>query len=96
MSFQRFVVERWEPSILPTLRFSTARNYRHLVRRHLLPFLGVIRLPEIGPADVQMLVAEKSKRYAPKTVLSLRNLLSKIFGTAKLWGYLQTNPAQGA
>ena len=95
MSFQRYVLERWEPSILPTLRFSTARNYRHLIRRHLLPFLGGIRLPEIGPADVQMLVAEKSKRFAPKTVLSLRNLLSKIFGTAKLWGYLQANPAQG-
>ena len=95
MGFEQFVVERWEPNILPTLRFSTARNYRHLTRRHLLPFFADICLPEIGTADVQMFVAEKSKRFAPKTVLSLRNLLSKIFGTAKLWGYLQTNPAQG-
>lgn len=78
------------------LRFSTARNYRHLVRRHLLPFFGQIRLPEIGSADVQMFLAEKAKRYSPKTLLSLRNLLSKILGTANKWGYLQTNPAQGA
>jgi integrase len=94
-SFERFVLERWEPNVLPMLRFSTARNYRHLVRRHLLPFFGQIRLPDIGPADVQMFLAEKSKRYSPKTLLSLRNLLSKIFGTAQKWGYLQTNPAQG-
>src|SRR6266849_912939 len=37
-TFERFVLDRWEPNILPMLRFSTARNYRHLVRRHLLPF----------------------------------------------------------
>jgi len=96
VDFERFVVERWEPNILPTLRFSTARNYRHLIRRHLLPFFGQVRLAEIGPADVQMFLAEKAKRFAPKTVLALRNLLSKIFGTAQRWGYLQQNPARGA
>lgn len=96
MGFERFVVEVWEPNILDTLRFSTARNYRHLVRRHLLPFFGSIKLPEIGAVDVQGFLAGKSKRYAPKTVLSLRNLLSKIFGTAQRWDYLQANPAKGA
>lgn len=94
--FQNFVVERFEPAILPTLRFSTSRNYRHMIRKHLLPFFGDHRLPDIGPADVQIYLAEKSKHYSPKTVLSLRNLLSKIFGTAQTWGYLQANPAKGA
>lgn len=94
--FGPFVTERWEPNMLPVLRYSTARNYRHLIRRHLLPFFGRIPLPEITPADVQMFLADKSKRFAPKTVLSLRNLLSKIFGTAQKWGYLVSNPARGA
>jgi integrase len=94
-TFERFVLDRWEPNILPMLRFSTARNYRHLIRRHLLPFFGQVRLPDIGSADVQMFLADKSKRYSPKTLLSLRNLLSKIFSTAQKWGYLQMNPAQG-
>src|SRR5580698_7909675 len=95
-TFEQYVVERWEPNMLPTLRFSTSRNYRHLIRRHLLPFFGKIPLAEIGPADVQMFIAERSKKLAPKSVLSLRNLLSKIFGTAQKWGYLQANPATGA
>lgn len=93
--FEHYVVGRWEPVIYPLLRFSTSRNYKHLVRRHLLPFFGKMRLSEIGAAEVQMFLAQKSKAYAPKTVLSLRNLLSKIFGTAQKWGYLQVNPAHG-
>jgi integrase len=60
----------------------------------LVPFFGVIRLPEIGPAEVQIFIAEKSKRFAPWTVHQLLSLLSKIFGTAVKWGYLQSNPAR--
>lgn len=96
ITFQRFVLERWEPNIYPTLRHSTQRNYRWYVRRHLLPFFGTMRLPEIGAADVQVFVGQKSKQIAPKTVICLRNLLSKIFNTARRWGYLNGNPAQGA
>ena len=93
ITFERFVLERWEPNILPTLRYSTARNYRHVVRKHLLPFLGEIALPDVGVADVQMLIADKSKRYAPWTIHQVRSVLSKVFSTAQKWGYLTTNPA---
>ncbi len=96
VSFERFVLERWEPNIYPTLRYSTQRNYRYLVRRYLLPFFGRMYLSEIGAADVQVFLSAVSKRIAPRTVLSLRNRLLKIFGTAKRWGYLQLNPADGA
>jgi hypothetical protein len=60
-----------------------------------MPFFGAMRLSEIGRADVQMFLADKSKRVAPRTVLTLRNRLSKIFTVAVQWGYLQMNPAQG-
>ncbi len=93
--FERFVLERFEPNILPTLRFSTARLYRHLSRRHLIPFFGTMRMSEIGPADVQMFLTGVSKRVSPRTVLSLRNRLSKVFATAVLWGYIQKNPVKG-
>ena len=95
ISFERFVLERFEPNILPTLRFSTGRFYRHLSRRHLIPFFGEMRMSEIGAADVQMFLTGVSKRVSPRTVLSLRNRLSKIFSTAGLWGYIQRNPVKG-
>ena len=96
ITFERFVLERWEPNIYPTLRYSTQRNYRWYVRRHLLPFFGAMQLPEIGAADVQVFISRKSRQIAPKTVVCLRNLLSKIFGTAQRWEYLNANPAHGA
>jgi integrase len=94
MTFERFVVERWEPNILPMLRYSTARNYRHMIRRHLTPFFGDLRLPEFGPAVVQKFLAEKSKRFAPWTIHQLRSILSKIFRTAQRWEYLEKNPTR--
>jgi integrase len=94
MTFERFVVERWEPNILPMLRYSTARNYRHMIRRHLTPFFGDLRLPEFGPAVVQKFLAEKSKQFAPWTIHQLRSILSKIFRTAQRWEYLEKNPTR--
>ena len=94
MTFERFVAERWEPNILPMLRHSTARNYRHMIRRHLTPFFGALRLPEIGPAVVQKFLAEKSKQFAPWTVHQLRSILSKVFSTAQRWEYLERNPTR--
>jgi integrase len=96
ITFERFVVERFEPNIYPTLRFSTVRNYKWLLRRYLLPFFGQARLPEIGAADVQMFLSQVSKRIAPRTVLSLRHRLQKIFAVAKRWGYIVLNPVEGA
>jgi integrase len=96
LSFEKFVLERWEPGIYPMLRFLTVRNYRYIVRTHLLPFFGSMCLPEITPVDVQMFLAQKAKQLAPRSVLSLRNRLLKIFGTAVKWGYLESNPTQGA
>jgi integrase len=95
ITFERFVLERFEPNILPTLRFSTVRLYRHLTRRHLLPFFGKMRLSEIGAADVQVFLTGASKRVSSRTVLNLRNRLSKIFSTAVLWGFTFRNPAKG-
>jgi integrase len=96
ITFERFVLERFEPNILPMLRFSTRRLYRHLNRRHLLPFFGKMRISEIGPADVQVFLTRVSKRVSPRTVISLRNRLSKILGTAVLWGCISRNPVKGA
>src|ERR1700682_1380556 len=53
IEFERFVLEFFEPSIYPTLRHSTQVNYRYVIRRHLLPYFGKMRLPEISPFDVQ-------------------------------------------
>jgi integrase len=95
VTFEKFVLENWEPNILPTLRAGTVGNYQQVIRTHLLPFFGKTPLPDISRMEVQQFLALKSKELAPRTVLSLRNRLSKIFGDAQSWSYLTDNPARG-
>jgi integrase len=92
LAFERFILERFEPNIYPTLRRSTANGYRWTIRAYLLPALGRLALPEVGTADVQMFLSSLSKRLAPRTVLSVRNRLRKIFVVARNWGYVALNP----
>ena len=97
MRFRDFISSQWEPAILPTLKFATQRNYRHLVRRHLLPVFGDEPMCDIKRQHIQGFVTEKITRqqFSWKTSLHLRNLLSKIFSTAVEWEYVPANPASG-
>jgi hypothetical protein len=55
ITFERFVLERFEPNILPTIRPSTRRLYRSLSRKHLLPFFwqdALVRSRSRRRADV--------------------------------------------
>ena len=93
--FERFVIERWEPNIFPTLRLSTARKYRHIARAYLFPVIGNLNLADIGSAEIQSLISYWAKRLAPYTVLTIRNTLSKVFSTAVRWGSVHANPVEG-
>ncbi|MHB8486284.1 MAG: tyrosine-type recombinase/integrase [Candidatus Acidiferrales bacterium] len=97
MSFRNFVGSQWEPAILPTLKFATQRNYRHLTRRHLFPVFGDQPLCEIKRQHIQGFVTEKMTRqkFSWKTSMHVRNLLSKILSTAVDWEYLLVNPVSG-
>ena len=97
MLFRDFVCSQWEPAILPTLKFATQRNYRHLIRRHLFSVFGDQPLCDIKRQHIQGFVTEKMirQKFAWKTSLHLRNLVSKIFATAVDWEYVPANPASG-
>jgi integrase len=97
MLFRDFVSSQWEPAILPTLKFATQRNYRHLTRRHLFPVFGDQPLCEIKRQNIQGFVTEKMTRqkFSWKTSMHVRNLLSKILSTAVDWEYLPVNSVSG-
>lgn len=97
MQFRDFVNSQWEPAILPTLKFATQRNYRHLIRRHLFPVFGDQPMCDIRRQHIQGFITDKMTRqkFSWKTSLHLRNLLSTIFSTAVHWEYVPLNPATG-
>jgi integrase len=96
ITFAAFVAEHFEPAVLPTLKFSTQQIYSVLLQKHLLPRFGSCRLCDIGRAEVQRFALEKLKQgQSWESANKLRNLLSKVLGTAHSWGYLSENPVRG-
>ncbi len=95
LTFRVFSLEKWEPAILPTLQHSTQRDYRSLLRRHLLPAFGDTRLCDLQRADAQLFLTEKGKQLATKTVHHLRVLLSRVLGLAVDWGFVPENITRG-
>jgi integrase len=85
------------PNFFPTVKFSTQKRYRLTLTNHLIPAFGKARLADIGTLEIQRFVLAKiesglSWEYADH----FRNLLSKLFETAKKWGYHSgPNPATG-
>jgi integrase len=97
LTFGQFVERHFVPNAFPTLKPSTQRRYRRTLDTHLLPAFGDTRLSDIGNLDVQRFCLQKMERGLGWEVAShLRNLMSRVFATAKKWGFYSTdNPADG-
>jgi integrase len=96
MLFSKFVADCFESGVLPTLKFATQEIYSFLLRKHLIPRFGDLRLCDISRAEIQQYVLEKLKQgFAWETTNHLRHLLSKVMGTAVNWDYVSNNPVRG-
>lgn len=93
-SFSQFAKE-WEEAVLSTYRASTRKFYCEVLHRHLFPFFGNWRLSDLRTPDVQVFLNQKAKQYAPSVLYHIRATLSRMFSTAREWGYVDTNPASG-
>lgn len=97
LTFGQFIERHFVPNVFPTLKSSTQQRYRRTLNVHLIPAFGDARLSEIGNLDVQRFVLQKMASGSGWEVAShLRSLMSKVFSTAKKWGfYALDNPALG-
>jgi integrase len=93
--FQDFVEKHFVPNVFPTLKTSTRKRYQSTIKIHLLPAFGNQRLCDLRRIDIQTFVLRKlDKGLSWDTADHLRNLLSKIYRSAKKWGYFAgDNPA---
>lgn len=78
-------------------REKTQRTYAVLVRRHILPAIGAVKLTGLRPAHLQALYAAMTATgYASATVRLTHGLLVTALKQAVAWGYLPRNPADAA
>jgi integrase len=95
MTLRTFAVEKWEPVVLPTVKYSTRKHYGYALNNHLLPAFGDAQLRHIDRETVQNLLGAKLKQgLAWKTVKHLRTVLGTVLGAAEAWEYIESNPVR--
>jgi integrase len=95
ITLREFADRHFLPNAFPTLKLSTQNRYRRTLNVHLLPAFGDFRLCDIGTLDLQRFVLQKMENgLGWETCDHFRNLMSKMFATAKKWNYHSgDNPA---
>ncbi len=96
-------MDRWLPSIRATIRASTFIGYESHARRHVIPYIGDLRLTEISGEvlnDLYSRLAIDGKlggtALAASTIHRCHVVLHRVFRDAIRWGYLERNPCDAA
>lgn len=86
---------RFEEEHLAKKRPATARDYRAIIRREILPALKTKKVAEVDYTDVDNLHRKITRRGAPYLANRTVAVLSKMFGLAIKWKWRTDNPAKG-
>ena len=88
-------LESWlENTARPSVRASTYESYSGVVRHHLIPDLGRIRLSRLTPDEVQEMLNRKLEAgLSPRRVDYLRGILHRALNQALRWGLVGRNVA---
>lgn len=88
-------LEQWLHDLVGTVRPATQASYTHMIRRHVLPGLGHIKLAKLGPRDISQLLSEMLEAgLSPRTVQYAHALLKRALGQAERWEVVPRNVAR--
>ncbi len=80
--------------VRPNLRVRTAEGYGTIIRKHVLPYLGHIRLADLSARHIQSYYASLLDRLSAQTIKHHHTLLHRAFEIAITWELLDRNPTQ--
>lgn len=88
-------LDRWmAESVAPHVRPKTLATYQGIVRLHIRPTLGQVRLNQLAPLDVQgILAARRASGLSPRTTAMIREVLRNALNQAVRLGLIARNPA---
>ncbi len=91
---EQFLQEWLEGTAKTKVRPSTYRSYQDLVRLHIEPELGKVRLNRLTPAQVQAMLNRKlASGLSPRRVDYIRSVLRNALNQALRWGMVSRNVA---
>ena len=88
-------LNQWLVTMNNSLRPKTMRQYQQIVRQHILPTLGKLKLKEIRPDQIQALYNQKlNDGLSSRTVILIHSVLHKSLKQALKWGLIGRNPVE--
>jgi integrase len=88
-------LDKWLPNIKDTVRQRTWERYEQLVRVHIKPALGHVKLKELTRAHVKGLYSKKRGCVSPRTVQYIHTTLHKALKEAVADNLVPRNVAEG-
>ena len=90
----RQYMSNWLESARPSLRPKTWLRYEQLLRLHVVPEIGKVRLVRLSPQHLQRLYAGRLEAgLSPASVVQLHAVLRRALGQAARWGLVARNVA---
>jgi integrase len=83
----------WLDSYKASVRPKTIEQYSQIVRQHIMPYLGQIKLKDLRPDQIQALYTLKlNSGVSPRTVILVHAVLHRSLLMALKWGMIGRNP----
>lgn len=93
-TFAQFATRWLKEDIEPTVRLLTYKDYEAMLRNHLLPSLGPVKLHDIKPEHVRHCIVEMSEKgLAPRTCNKVLMVCKMMLGRAEELERIPKNPA---
>jgi integrase len=86
-------LDRWLVDGLTDHKATTRENYSTMVRKHIAPAIGSVRLDKLSPLDVQSMVKAKRATHSASTVRLIFSVLHRALEQAVEWELMARNPA---
>jgi integrase len=87
-------MQQWLRTAKSSLRPNTWKQYSQIVRQHIIPDLGRIKLKDLRPDHIQSLYASKQEAgVGLHTIRLIHAVLHRAFAQALRWGLVTRNPA---
>ena len=89
-------MQTWTRDFLGSVKIGTKEGYEAVVKNHIIPCLGNIRMKDLQLLTVQRFVIRLSEKgMNPKTVKNVHGILHRGLQMAVRIGYLKKNPSDG-
>jgi integrase len=73
---------------------STYEHYESMIRLHVVPSIGALRLTNVTPQSIAQMHADLAEKgLSAKSITNVHRMVHKALASAVLWGKMPSNPA---